>query len=281
MMIQSPRVASGGDGARGQLEIFSLNRSTPRTVKSLQLGCRPRCLEYVPEPVPNEDADVGGGGGGGGGGTAPPTATTPGGTPAVGNTICVGLDDGSYADGFIVLTAGACGQKPPRNLRHSPRFLFAGLTDGSVLVYARSDARGDLWDPESHRCVSVGNKPVRTLLVLEDLVWASCGNHVTVIDGSSLSTQRFEVHPDPVVSVAHMVRAGGGVWMAFSEGSSIRLFHTETLEHLQEINISTRSTLLSPDKRLTYLEQHSELWQQRQQQHTALRLVNNAPALSL
>lgn len=54
-------------------------------------------------------------------------------------------------------------------------------------------------------------------------------------------TQRFEAHQDPTVSVAHMVRAGGGVWMAFSEGSCIRLFHTETLEHLQEINISTRS----------------------------------------
>lgn len=48
-----------------------------------------------------------------------------------------------------------------------------------------------------------------------------------------------------MVSVAHMARAGGGVWMAFSEGSSIRLFHTETLELLQEINISARSTLLN------------------------------------
>lgn len=57
--------------------------------------------------------------------------------------------------------------------------------------------------------------------------------------------QKFEVHPDPMVSVTHMACAGGGVWMAFSEGSSIRLFHTETLELLQEINISTRSTLLS------------------------------------
>ncbi len=57
--------------------------------------------------------------------------------------------------------------------------------------------------------------------------------------------QKFEVHPDPMVSVAHMACAGGGVWMAFSEGSSIRLFHTETLELLQEINISTRSTLLN------------------------------------
>ncbi|KAJ3602063.1 hypothetical protein NHX12_029823 [Muraenolepis orangiensis] len=178
-------VASGGDGAHGQLEIFSLNRSNPRAVKSLQLGHRPLCLQYVPAPIPAEDPEGG-----------PPAGTTS--PPGVGNTVCVGLDDGS-----------------------------------------------DLWKPESRRSVSLGTEPVRTLLVLEDLVWASCGNYVTVMDGASLSTQRFEVHPDPVVSVAHMLLAGGGVWMAFSEGYSIRLFHTENLEQLQEINISTCSTLLN------------------------------------
>lgn len=34
-----------------------------------------------------------------------------------------------------------------------------------------------------------------------------------------------------------MVRSGGGVWMAFSRGSSIHLFHTETLELLQEVTV--------------------------------------------
>lgn len=43
-----------------------------------------------------------------------------------------------------------------------------------------------------------------------------------------------------------MVKAGSGVWMAFSSGSSIRLFHTETMEHLQEISIATRTTFLLP-----------------------------------
>ena len=56
-----------------------------------------------------------------------------------------------------------------------------------------------------------------------------------------------------MVSVAHMACAGGGVWMAFSEGSSIRLFHTETLELLQEINISTRSTLLNTGKHSSHI----------------------------
>ena len=52
------------------------------------------------------------------------------------------------------------------------------------------------------------------------------------------------------MSVTHMVKAGSGVWMAFSSGSSIRLFHTETLEHLQEINIATRTTFLLPGETL-------------------------------
>ncbi|RMB91800.1 hypothetical protein DUI87_32030 [Hirundo rustica rustica] len=47
-----------------------------------------------------------------------------------------------------------------------------------------------------------------------------------------------------------MVRAGSGVWMAFALGSSIRLFHTETREHLQEINVATRTTLLLPGQKL-------------------------------
>lgn len=50
-----------------------------------------------------------------------------------------------------------------------------------------------------------------------------------------------------------MACAGGGVWMAFSEGSSIRLFHTETLELLQEINISTRSMLQNTGKQTTHI----------------------------
>ncbi|XP_062419876.1 LOW QUALITY PROTEIN: rho guanine nucleotide exchange factor 10-like protein [Pungitius pungitius] len=107
----------------------------------------------------------------------------------------------------------------------------------------------DFWDPDSCRRVTLGSQPVRTLLVLDDSVWASCGNSVTAVDVSSLSTQTFEVHPDPMISVAHMACAGGGVWMAFSEGSSIRLFHTETLELLQEINVSTRSALLNPGQK--------------------------------
>ncbi|KAK0139574.1 Rho guanine nucleotide exchange factor 10-like protein [Merluccius polli] len=124
-------VASGGDSAQGQLEIFSLNRPTPRAVKSLQPGSRPLCLEYVPEPVPAEDAEGG------------PAPAVPAG---VGNTICVGLDDGSIMVYGSVDTAAQCLLTlhhpegcPVLCIKHSSRFLFAGLRNGSVVVYGRTD----------------------------------------------------------------------------------------------------------------------------------------------
>lgn len=48
---------------------------------------------------------------------------------------------------------------------------------------------GELWSQDSCRKVTVGSDPIRTLLALEDSVWASSANTVTVVDGSSLSTQ--------------------------------------------------------------------------------------------
>ncbi|XP_042589952.1 rho guanine nucleotide exchange factor 10-like protein isoform X1 [Cyprinus carpio] len=231
-------VAGGGDSTQGQVDIFSLNRPTPRPVKSLQMGAPVRCLEYVPEPTPSEDAK-----------------TSPHNSTGVGNTICVGLDDGSILVYGSMDTAAQCLVTlrnpegcPVLCLKHSGNFLFTGLRDGTLMVYERHHG-GELWNQDSCRKVTVGSDPIRTLLALDDSVWASCANTVTVVDGSSLSTQKFEVHQDPMVSVAHMVRAGGGVWMAFSEGSSIRLFHTETLEHLQEINISTPSSFYNPSQK--------------------------------
>lgn len=38
-------------------------------------------------------------------------------------------------------------------------------------------------------CLTVGPGPVRTLLSLEDTLWASCGPRVTVVDATSLQTQ--------------------------------------------------------------------------------------------
>uniref|UniRef100_A0A4W6CSU2 Rho guanine nucleotide exchange factor 10 like n=1 Tax=Lates calcarifer TaxID=8187 RepID=A0A4W6CSU2_LATCA len=213
----------GGISNHGQVEIFSLNRATPRLVKTVPLRAPVLCLEYVKEWCPSAEEE------------AEKTQSA----VKIGNIICVGLQDGSIHVYSSVDTAVQClltlvnpDSCPVVCLKHSLSFLFAGLASGKVAVYQRKTG-GELWDMDSCRLVSLGSEPVCSLLTIEDAVWASCANQVTVIQGSSLHTQSFEAHSDPSYSVSHM-------------GSSIHLFHTETLEPLQEVNISTRTTHLTP-----------------------------------
>ncbi|XP_063033224.1 rho guanine nucleotide exchange factor 10-like protein isoform X2 [Melospiza melodia melodia] len=235
-------VGGGQEGAGGQVEIFSLNRSVPRTVKSFPVPAPVLCMEFIPEPHPEDPAEQG---------MAPePTPNAP--HPAV----CLGLQDGSVLV-FGAVAAGTpvlqrCrvpGAVPVLCLRNSPAFLLAGLQDGAVAAFPRNHE--GLWDVDSVQVLQVGPGPVRALLVLEESLWASSQNLVSVLGTPELQNRHcFEAHPDPAAAVTLMVRAGSGVWMAFAEGSSIRLFHTETQEHLQEINVATRTTLLLPGQKL-------------------------------
>ncbi|NWU87169.1 ARGAL protein, partial [Onychorhynchus coronatus] len=234
-------VGGGQEGAGGQVEIFSLNRAVPRTVKSFPVASPVLCMEYIPEPEEGEPPGC----------QEPRASEQPPSAPHP--TVCLGLQDGSILVYGSVDTGTPClltckspGMQPILCLRHSPEFLFAGLQDGTVAAYPRSS--GGLWDPAVPPSrLAVGRGPVRALLTLEDTLWASCANQVTVLDATTLRAQQtFEAHPEAEASVTHMVKAGSGVWMAFSSGSSIRLFHTETLEHLQEINIATRTTFVLP-----------------------------------
>ncbi|NXV92880.1 ARGAL protein, partial [Calonectris borealis] len=238
-------VGGGQEGAGGQVEIFSLNRAVPRTVKSFPVASPVLCMEYIPEAGEGEPA-----------GTQEPRPTTEQPPVSLHPTVCLGLRDGSIAVYGSVDTGTQClltckspGMQPVLCLKHSPEYLFAGLQDGTVAAYPRSN--GGLWDPaEQPTRLAVGTGPVRALLTLDETLWASCANQVTVLDATSLHAQQtFEAHPDAEASVTHMIKAGSGVWMAFSSGSSIRLFHTETLEHLQEINIATRTTFVLPGQK--------------------------------
>ncbi|XP_059722458.1 LOW QUALITY PROTEIN: rho guanine nucleotide exchange factor 10-like protein [Haemorhous mexicanus] len=235
-------VGGGQEGAGGQVEIFSLNRSVPRTVKSFPVPAPVLCMEFIPEPHPEDPAEQGMG--------PDPAPNAP--HPAV----CLGLQDGSLLV-FGAVAAGTpvlqrCrvpGAVPVLCLRNSPAFLLAGLQDGRLAAFPRTHE--GLWDAGSVRLLQVGSGPVRALLVLEESLWASSQNLVSVLGTPELQSQHcFEAHPDPAAAVTLMVRAGSGVWMAFAEGSSIRLFHTETQEHLQEINVATRTTLLLPGQKL-------------------------------
>lgn len=68
------------------MEIFSLNRTTPRLVKTVPVRAPVLCLEYVKEPCDSiEEREAG----------ATPTAAK------TGNIICIGLLDGRSAISFF------------------------------------------------------------------------------------------------------------------------------------------------------------------------------------
>ncbi|XP_040278962.1 rho guanine nucleotide exchange factor 10-like protein isoform X1 [Bufo bufo] len=230
-------VGGGQEDGPGQIQIFSLNHTSPRMLKAFPLPSRVLCVENVCGKVNDEGCE-----------NEEDYVSAP-----VQPAVCVGLQDGSIMVYSSVDTGSTClmalrspDLQPVLCLRHSPSHLCAGLQDGTLALYPQN--QGGLWDPENPSTVRVGTSPVRALLALDDCLWASCRNRVTVLETDPLKAQSFEAIQDEGVSVTHMIRAGGGVWMAFSEGSSIRLFHTETLELLQEINISTRTLLLPGQK---------------------------------
>lgn len=67
----------------------------------------------------------------------------------------------------------------------------------------------------------------------------------------SLTPQsQLEAHQEEGMVVSHMAIAGVGIWIAFTSGSTLRLFHTETLKHLQDINIATPVHHMLPGTRL-------------------------------
>eukprot|EP00062_Callorhinchus_milii_P012687 gi/632960267/ref/XP_007896095.1/ PREDICTED: rho guanine nucleotide exchange factor 10-like protein [Callorhinchus milii] len=237
-------VGSGRELGPGQVDLYSLNRCTPRHVKSFLVSSRVLCMEFIPGSFPDvEEANC-------------PTERT-----AASPIICLGLLDGSVLGYGSVDMAAQCvftckspGEVPVACLKHLLNFLFAGLQDGTMLIYSRTQEGS--WDWDRPRCVKVGPSPIRSLLAVDDTVWASCQNQVTLIHVASFTTRCFDAHPQKEVTVTHMMKAGGGVWMAFSAGASLRLFHTETLEHLQEINIAPRSACLTPGKGMISLNAH-------------------------
>ncbi|NXU71332.1 ARGAL protein, partial [Oreotrochilus melanogaster] len=122
-------VGGGQEGAGGQVEIFSLNRAVPRTVKSFPVASPVLCMEYIPEGEPPESQLST---------EQPPASPHP--------TVCLGLQDGSILVYGSVDTGTQClltckspALQPVLCLKHSSEFLFAGLQDGTVAAYPRSN----------------------------------------------------------------------------------------------------------------------------------------------
>lgn len=226
----------------GQIAIVAMQNSSPKVTECFNVESRILCMAYVPAEQLKEDGEKLPDSN-----HAPPAKATD--TP----TVCLGMEEGS-----IIAYKSTQRSKKIRlqhfftpdkstvtSLVYKKPCLYAGLVSGSVAIYSRS--QDGSWSCEKPKLLKLGVLPVKAVLAVEDHLWASSGGQVFIISTNTHCVERqLEAHQEEGMVVSHMVVAGVGIWIAFSSGSTLRLFHTETLEHLQDINIATTVNNILP-----------------------------------
>ncbi|KAM8916428.1 rho guanine nucleotide exchange factor 10 isoform 2-T2 [Spinachia spinachia] len=215
----------------GQISIVAMQSSSPKVTECFNVESRILCMAYVPAEQPQE---------------MPENDHAPAAKASDSPSVCLGMEEGSV----IVYKSSQRSKKvrlqhffsPDKStvtsLVYKERCLYVGLVSGSVAVYSRSP--GGLWSCEKPTLLKLGVLPVKAMLAVGEHLWASTGGQVFIISAHTHCVERqLEVHQEEGMVVSHMVVAGVGIWIAFSSGSTLRLFHTETLEHLQDINVAT------------------------------------------
>ncbi|XP_072313311.1 rho guanine nucleotide exchange factor 10 isoform X2 [Eucyclogobius newberryi] len=226
----------------GQIAIVAMQYSSPKVTECFNVESRILCMAYVPAERPQENGE-----------TVFENNITPAGKAAESPTVCLGMEEGS----IIVYKSSQRSKKvrlqhfftPDKStvtsLVYQKHCLYVGLVSGSVLVYSR--AADGLWSVDRPKVLKLGVLPVKAMLAVEEHLWASSGGQVFIISTQSHYVEKqLEAHQEEGMVVSHMVVAGVGIWIAFSSGSSLRLFHTETLEQLQDINIATPVNSILP-----------------------------------
>ncbi|XP_073911425.1 rho guanine nucleotide exchange factor 10 isoform X5 [Castor canadensis] len=217
----------------GQIAIVSFQNSNPKVIECFNVESRILCMVYIPvEEQPREPSAAP---------DAEPTAARASDVP----TICLGTEEGS-----ISIYKSSQGSKKVRlqhfftpekstvmSLACSPQGLYAGLVNGSVASYTK--ATDGSWNSEPQKVIKLGVLPVRSLLLVEDTLWAASGGQVSMVSTETHAIEgQLEAHQEEGMVISHMAVAGVGIWIAFTSGSTLRLFHTETLKHLQDVNIA-------------------------------------------
>uniref|UniRef100_A0A5F8G496 Rho guanine nucleotide exchange factor 10 n=1 Tax=Monodelphis domestica TaxID=13616 RepID=A0A5F8G496_MONDO len=218
----------------GQIAIISFQHSSPKVIECFNVESRILCMVYIPVDEKHKESKV-----------TSDSETVVGKTSDV-PTICLGTEEGS-----ISIYKSSQGSKKVRlqhfftpekstvmSLTCTSQYLYAGLVNGNVVVYTKTEDGS--WNSEPQKVVKLSVLPVRSLLMMEDTIWAASGGQVFIINIETHSIENhLEAHQEEGMVISHMAVAGVGIWIAFTSGSTLRLFHTETLKHLQDINIAT------------------------------------------
>lgn len=115
--------------------------------------------------------------------------------------------------------------------------VLAAIADGTVAIFQRgTDGQ---WELNNYHLVCLGTPPnsIRSMVAVHGKVWCGYRNRIHVLHPHSLSVETFVAHPRKESQVRQMVWVGDGVWVSIRLDSTLRLYHTHTYQHLQDVDI--------------------------------------------
>lgn len=164
-------------------------------------------------------------------------------TTLCGDTVWLGTDDKK-----LIIFSGVEPEKqeklaevhtvaPVTQIKYHCDAMFVGLANGRVAVYRRN--HDDSWALQEPLAIELGDKPVHCVLSVDGIVYASCGRRVFAINALTAEILRIlELKGDGDRSVRYLAHSGVGLWTASTESTFVSLYHAETFEHLQNIDIA-------------------------------------------
>ncbi|XP_028171124.1 rho guanine nucleotide exchange factor 10 isoform X2 [Ostrinia furnacalis] len=164
-------------------------------------------------------------------------------TTLCGDTVWLGTEDKK-----IIIFSGVEPEKQEKltevqtiaavtQIRYHCDSMFVGLANGRVSVFRRN--HDDSWALHEPLAIELGDKPVHCVLPVDGIVYATCARRVFAINALTAEIMRIlELKGDDDRSVKYLAHSGVGLWTAFSDSTYVSLYHAETFEHLQNIDIA-------------------------------------------
>ncbi|XP_077106812.1 C-Jun-amino-terminal kinase-interacting protein 4-like isoform X2 [Ranitomeya variabilis] len=122
--------------------------------------------------------------------------------------------------------------------RHNNDRVVTTLGDGTLAIFKRNSIRN--WDLDNPKVVDLGRpqQSIRCSAAVYGDVWCGYRNRIYVMDPRMAKTKIwFEATPRPESQVRHIAAARDGVWVSVRLDSILRLFHPETGQPLQELEL--------------------------------------------
>ncbi|KAM5132023.1 C-Jun-amino-terminal kinase-interacting protein 3-like [Mantella aurantiaca] len=160
-----------------------------------------------------------------------------------GATIWLGTQEGSLFIHSAVSSWRNCLQKVQlkdaiHSIVHTGDRVVATLGDGTLALFSRNAARN--WDLDNPKVVDLGRpqQSIRCSASVRGEVWCGYRNRIYVVDPRTAKIKQwFEATPRPESQVRHIAAAGEGVWVSVRLDSILRLFHAQTGQPLQELEL--------------------------------------------